>query len=90
MLLLFGTLDIWERIQRRWTPEVNGLRDLSSEERLKRLDQFSFQGHLLRADLILVYKILHNRCAIGVEEVFLLDRSRDIRGYQNKLFKPRT
>ena len=41
-----------------------GFEDLSYGERLRRLDLFSFQGRLLRADLILVYKILHQKCAM--------------------------
>ena len=45
---------------------------------------------MLRTDLILVYKILHNKCAISIEEVFVLNQSSNTRGHQLKLFKPRT
>ena len=77
-----GDVRLLERIQRRWTREVSGLGVLFYGERLKRFDLFSFQGRLLRTNLIIVYKILHNKCAIGVEEVFLLNRFSNTRGHQ--------
>merc|ERR1719341_1430248 len=56
-----GDVRLLERVQRRWTREVSGLEDFPYEERLRRLDLFSFPGRLLRTDLILVYKILHSK-----------------------------
>ena len=56
----------------------------------RRLDLFSFQGHLLRTDLTLVCIILRNKCSIGVGQGFLLNRSRNTSGHQLKLFKSRT
>ena len=49
-----------------------------------------FQGCLLRLDLILVYKILHSKCAIGVDEIFMLNEASSTRGHPFKLFKPRS
>ena len=60
-----GDVRLLDRVQRRWTREVRGLEDLSYGERLKRLDLFTFKGRLHRADLILVYKVLHSNSAIG-------------------------
>ena len=60
-----------KRVQRRWTHEVSGQEDLPYGERLRRLDLFSFQGRLLRSDLILIYKILHKKCAISIQEIFI-------------------
>ena len=85
-----GDLRVLERVQRRWTRSVTGFEDLSYGERLRRLDLFSFQGRLLRADLILVYKILHQKCAIDPVDVFLLREDGTTRGHDLKLFKPRT
>ena len=85
-----GDMRLLERVQRRWTREVSGLADLSYGERLKRLDLFSFQGRLLRSDLILVYKILHGKCAIGIDEIFVLNEASSTRGHPFKLFKPRS
>ena len=41
-----------ERVQRMWTRHVDDLQELSYGERLRRLDLYSIQGRLLRADLI--------------------------------------
>ena len=84
-----GDLRVLERVQRRWTRAVLGLEDLSYGDRLSRLNLFSFQGRLLRADLILVWKIFNNKCAISPEQVFVMDTSFT-RGHNFKLYLPRT
>ena len=62
---------------------------MSYEARLKHLDLFSFQGRLLRADLILVWKITHNLCAIDPSSLFTFLPDSVTRGHPYKLFKPR-
>ena len=52
---------MFERVHRRWTRSVAGYEDLSDGEGLRRLDLFSFQGRMLRAVLILVYIISHQK-----------------------------
>ena len=84
-----GDVRMLERLQRRWTRAVVGLEDLPYEERLQRLDLFSFQGRLLRTDLILVYKIMQGLCSITPEDFFTLNDSTATRGHPCKLFKPR-
>ena len=83
-----GDTKYLERVQRRWTREVEGLSDLPYAERLKQLDLFSFQGRLKRADMILVWKILNGQCALKPENFFVLDVSRT-RGHSRKLYYPR-
>ena len=85
-----GDLRMMERVQRRWTREVEGFQNLSYRERLEKLDLFSFQGRLLRSDLIMVYKILHSLCAINANDIFILNDSVTTRGHPYKLFKPRS
>ena len=84
-----GDLRILERVQRRWTRSIIGLGDLPYEERLKRLDLFSVQGRLLRADLILVWKIFAGECAINCAQFFTLNISSR-RGHSRKLYLPKT
>ena len=48
-----------ESVQRHWTKKINGFSELSYHERLQRLSLFSIWGRLLRADLIMVWKITH-------------------------------
>ena len=84
-----GDLKKLERIQRRWTREVQGLEGLPYSERLRRLDLFSVQGRLLRADMILTWKIFAGVCAIHPSQVFVLDGGSR-RGHSKKLYLPRT
>ena len=65
-----GDLRKLERIQRRWTKRVQGLRDLSYSERLSELGLFSIQGRLTRADLILYWKIFHGKSYITPQSMF--------------------
>ena len=83
-----GCLRALERVQRRWTRQVRGLEELPYSERLRRLDLFSVQGRLLRADLILTWKIFEGKCGINPAQVFQLDASSR-RGHSRKLFLPR-
>ncbi len=50
-----------ERIQRLATRMVKGVRELSYEDRLRRLNIISFERRRLRGDLILAYNIFHGR-----------------------------
>ena len=45
---------------------------------------------MLRSDLILVYKIIHNQCAIEFDEVFSYSQTGITRGHPYKLFKYRS
>ena len=47
-----------ESIQRRWTKQVDGLLHVEYYHRLKSLNLYSVWGRLMRADLILVWKIV--------------------------------
>ena len=46
-----------EAVQRLWTRNVLGLKDMIYAERLRALDLFSVQGRLLRADMLKCWKI---------------------------------
>ena len=79
-----------ERVQKRWTRSVAGLEELPYGERLRRLNLFSFQGRLLRSDLILLWKIVHNRCAINPNIFsFAGSAARVTRGHRYKILHPR-
>ena len=83
-----GDLRKLERVQRRWTRKMRGLENLSYPERLHRLDLFSVKGRLLRADLIMVWKIFNGKCAISPEQLFVMS-SFTYRGHNLKIYKPR-
>ena len=78
-----------ERVQRRWTKQVDGLHDLPYSERLRKLNLFSVQGRLVRADLIQYWKILHGKSTISPEDVFHQPLRRGTRGHCLKLYVTR-
>ena len=77
-----------ESVQRRWTKEIDGLRDLSYADRLEYLDLFSVQGRLVRADLILCWKIFQGQSSISPEMMFSLDTRPGNRGHRFKIYHP--
>ena len=83
-----GDLRMLERIQRRWTRSVDGLQTLSYADRLSALNLFSVKGRLLRADLILTYKIFHGLCAIQPSNLFVVAGSSRTRGHEYKVVVP--
>ena len=48
-----------EAVQRRWTKRIDGFSDMQYSDRLRHLSLFSIWGRLLRADLVLAWKITH-------------------------------
>ena len=84
-----GDTKALESVQRRWTRRIRGLEDLPYGDRLKHLNLYSVQGRLLRADLILTWKIFHGECSIKPNQLFTLNTAQR-RGHSKKLFLPRT
>ena len=83
-----GDLRLLERIQRRWTRCILGLEGASYLQRLRSLNLFSIQGRLLRADLILVYKIFHNMCSIQPRDIFHFVTDSRTRCHKYKICVP--
>ena len=84
-----GDMRLLERVQRRWTREIRGFGGLDYSDRLQRLGLFSFQGRLLRADMIMVWKIFHNLSAIKPCDLFCLCPNVVTRGHPYKIARPR-
>ena len=74
-----------ESVQRRWTRQIQGLEDLSYDERLHELNLYSIHGRLIRADLILCWKIFHGLSSITPEDLFVLDTRPGTRGHRYKI-----
>ena len=49
-----------ERLQRKWTREIDGLTGLDYVSRLKKIGLYSIKGRLLRIDLIQIWKAFHS------------------------------
>ena len=80
-----GDLRALEQVQRRWTREIEGMEGLTYGERLSRLNLYSVRGRLLRADLILCWKIFHGVSSIAPTDIFSLDHRPGNRGHRFKV-----
>ncbi len=86
-----------ERVQKYFTKNLRGLRHMSYEQRLAILNQPTLQSRRHRADLIFLYKILHNMVDANLKSLFVLSSdvtscTHILRGNVYKLYapKPRT
>ena len=78
-----------ERVQRRWTKQIEGFQEMSYAERLKELDLYSVQGRFIRADLIQYWKIFHGKSTITPEDIFHQPLRHGTRGHCFKLYVSR-
>ena len=76
-----------ERVQRRATKLIRGMRGLSYTERLTALGLPSLQFRRRRADMIEVFKIISGLDRIGADKFFAFNTSKT-RGHSKKFFKP--
>lgn len=77
-----------ERVQRRFTKKLPGLRKFSYDERLSRLRLHSLELRRLLTDLVWCYKILFGIVEMSAaEEFFVFSTCSQTRGHQYKLFK---
>ena len=84
-----GDIEKLEKVQRRWTKQVVGLRDLSYENRLRQLGLYSIAGRLLRSDLIKIWKVFHTENDVGLSQIFERQSHTATRGHQFKISVPR-
>jgi len=78
-----------EKVQRRATKMVKGLKKLPYETRLKRLGIYTLERRRLRGDLIETFKILTGKERIDFFDFELADATSWLRGHSLKLYKPR-
>jgi len=80
-------INLLERVQRRATKLVPGLRDLDYETRLRELGMYSLERRRIRGDLIEVFKIMNGMVDIDVGVLFTLDINSRTRGHSRKIKK---
>ena len=84
-----GESDIIERVQRRGSKAVIGLRQLTYEQRLQHLGMFTLAHRRRRGDLIYARRILFGELGEDLRKFFPLNTDGPTRGHQHKLFKLR-
>ena len=80
-----GDIESVERVQRRFTKRLPGLKNMSYDQHLKFLNVPSLELRRLRADLYWCYKILFNLVAVTSDVFFTKNFCTSTRGHQYKL-----
>jgi ribonuclease P/MRP protein subunit RPP40 len=76
-----------EKVQRRATKLIQGMKQLSYEERMHKLGLFSLEKRRLRGDLIEAFKILNGFENIDEMQFFERAITQHLRGNSQKLYK---
>ena len=80
-------IDMIENVQRRGTKTIPGFKDLSYEERLKKLNLPTLAYRRIRGDMIEAFKILNTDCGYDNSlPPFLPTRTSHTRGHKYKLY----
>jgi hypothetical protein len=82
-------IDCIERVQRRFTKRLPGLKYFSYTERLWRLDLISLELRRLHTDLIMCYKIVFGIIDLKFCDFFKVSPSVATRGHPYKLYRQR-
>ena len=81
-------IDEIEKIQRNYTKNIIGMKDLEYGERLRTLKLHSLEFRRIRGDMIQVYKILNNLYdPLTTNSLLTLDKNSNTRGHNFKLKK---
>ena len=81
---LLQDIDMVERVQRRFTKYLPGMRDRSYLDRLLLLELESLESRRIFFDLLLLYKIIHNHVDIPYDNLFQFS-SNSTRGHRYKI-----
>ena len=85
-----GDLRLLESVQRRWTKQIESLEGLEYGDRLRALNLYSLQGRLIRADLIMYWKIFNGKSLLLPTDLFKVAPQCGTRGHCYKSFVPTT
>jgi hypothetical protein len=82
---LLKDIDCIESVQRRFTKRVPGLRHMSYPDRLRELSMESLESRRLKADLLLTFKIIHQKIDLNFDDYFSFSPQTGTRGHRLKL-----
>jgi len=80
-------VDMFEKVQRRFTKRLRGLHDMSYKQRLCFLHADTLELRRLKSDLTMMYKIFHTLVDINASDFFVLSANVTTRGHSFKLDK---
>jgi ribonucleases P/MRP protein subunit RPP40 len=84
-------IEVLERVQRRATKKVPSLKNLSYEQRLRKLKLTTLEARRNRGDLIQTFKLLNHIDDIDYQQFFELDHMHyNLRGHTHRLFIQRS
>jgi len=76
-----------EHVQRSFTKRLPGFKSLSYSERLLRLNLESLESRRVKADLVLLFKIIHGFVDIDYSAMFDIQFDRTTRGHDLRIHK---
>ena len=76
-----------ERVQRSFTKRLPGLKSLTYTERLFRLNLESLESRRVKADLVLLFKVIHGFVDIDYSAMFDIQYDRTTRGHDLRIRK---
>ena len=82
-------IELVEKVQRRFTKRLRGLRNLSYCDRLTKSGLRAQELRRLYLDLLYCYKIVFDLVNVHFDDFFALSTNTNTRGHKYKLYKPR-
>ena len=82
-------IELVEKVQRRFTKRLRGLRKVSYSGRLVQLGLHTLELRRLHLNLLFCYKIVFGLVNINCSDFFQFSVTNSTRGHKYKLFKPR-
>jgi len=78
-----------EKVQRRFTKRLKGLKNVPYSDRLRRLGLPSLELRRLHLDLIFCYKLVFGLVSVSFSHFFEFSHVQKTRSHAYKLYKPR-
>ena len=85
----YGDIDLLENVQRNFTKRLQGMEEVSYEERLLKCGLVSLELRRLRKDLTLCYQIVNGLISLDFKQFFTPDSNCKTRGNRQKLKIPK-
>ena len=85
----YGDIDLLENVQRNFTKRLQGMEEVSYEERLLKCGLVSLELRRLRKDLTLCYQIVNGLISLDFKQFFTPDSNCKTRGNRQKLKLPK-